>query len=70
MDHLRHRKCKNKQLENNFKLINISPYDRHKLGKKRFNKEENIYKKTWHNWYDFLINYVPEPIKKVGGVKN
>ena len=45
MDHLRHQKYKNKQLENNFKPINISINDIDKFEKKRTNKEENIYKK-------------------------
>ena len=47
MDHLRHQKYKNKGLENNFKLINISVNDMDKFEKKkkRINKEENMYKK-------------------------
>ena len=45
MDHLRHQKYKNKQLENNFKPINISINGIDKFEKKRTNKEENIYKK-------------------------
>ena len=28
------------------------------------NKEENIYKNTWNDWYDWLTNSIPEPIKK------
>ena len=39
-------------------------------GKKGLTKKRTFTKKTWHNWYDWLINYVPEPIKKVGRVKN
>ena len=53
MDHLRHQKYKNKQLENstlelenNFKPINISINDMDKYFKKRTNKEENIYKNS------------------------
>ena len=49
---MRHQKYKNKQLkntplelENNFKLINISVNDMDKFEKKRTNKEENICKK-------------------------
>ena len=70
MDHLRHQKYKNKRLQNNFKLINISINDMDKSEKKkRTNKEENICKNTWYDWYDWLINYILELIKKtVGGV--
>ena len=47
MEHLRHQKYKNKQLQNNFKVINISINDTDKFEKKkRTIKEENIYKKT------------------------
>ena len=35
-----------------------------KYFKKRTNKEENIYKNTWYDWYDWLINFIPEPINK------
>ena len=45
MDHLRYQKYKNKQLENNFKIINTSINDMDKFEKKRTSKEENIYKK-------------------------
>ena len=48
MDHLRHQKYKNKRLENNLKTINISINDMDKYEKKkRNNKDENIYKKTF-----------------------
>ena len=46
MDHLRHKKCKNKRLENNFISINISINDIDKFEKqKRIKKEQDIYKK-------------------------
>ena len=45
MDYLGHQKYKSKRLENNFKEISISVNDMDKFGKKRTNKEENIYKK-------------------------
>ena len=45
MSYLRHKKYKSKQLENNFKPINISINDMDKFEKKGTNKEENIYKK-------------------------
>ena len=35
MDHLRHQKCKNIQLEINFKTINISTNDMDKLKKRK-----------------------------------
>ena len=31
--------------------------------KKRAKKEENIYKNTWYDWYNWLINYIPELLK-------
>ena len=58
MDHLRHQKYKNKRLENNFKPINISINEMDEFEKKRTNKEENIYKNTWYDWYDSLINCI------------
>ena len=68
MDHLRYQKYKNKQLENNFKIINTSINDMDKFEKKkRTSKEENIYKK----YLVWLINYIPDPIiKSAGGVKD
>ena len=47
MDHLRHQKYKNKQLENDFKTINISINDKDKIEKnfKRQHFKDNIYKK-------------------------
>ena len=67
MNHLRHQKYKNKQLnntrvlkvkkstlelENDFKPINKSIND---IGK---------FEKHLVCWYDWLINYIPQPIKK------
>ena len=49
MDHLRHRKCKNKQLENNFKTINISMNDMDKFEKKELTKRRTFTKNTWYN---------------------
>ena len=63
MDHLRHQKYKNKRLENNFKLINISVNDMDKL-KKELTKNRAFTKNTWYNWSDWLIHYISEPIKK------
>ena len=53
---------KNKRLENNFETIKISINDVDKFEKKRSNKEENIYKNILYDW---LINYIPEPIKNL-----
>ena len=66
MEHLRHQKYKNKQLQNNFKVINISINDTDKFEKKK----ELSKKRTFTKKHDWLINHIPEPIQKtVGGVK-
>ena len=78
MDHLRHQKHKNKQLknstlesENKFNLINISIYDMDKFGKKELTMKRTFTKNTWFDWYDWLINYIPESIRTaVGRVKD
>ena len=51
MDHLRHQKYKNKQLENNFKPINISINDIDKFEKKR-TKKKTFTKNTSYDWYN------------------
>ena len=33
--------------------------------KKELTKKGTFTKSTWYNWYDWLINYIPEPIKKL-----
>ena len=70
MDHLRHQKYKNKQLknstlelENNFKPINICINDMDKFEKKELTKKRTFTKTTSYEW---LINYIPEPIKNHG----
>ena len=72
MNRLRHQKykvlkIKNKivELENDFNSINISMNNMDKF-EKRTNKEQNIYKNNWYDWCDWLINYIPEPIKNRG----
>ena len=71
MDHLRNQKYKNKRLENNFKIINISINDMDNLKKKELAKKRTFTKNTCYDWYDWLINYVPEPIiKSVGWIKD
>ena len=74
MNHLRHHKCQNKQLQsstlelqNNFKPINISINDMDIFEKKERTKKRTCTKNTWYDWYDCLINYIPESIKKNSG---
>ena len=71
MDHLRHQKYKNNRLkksifeiENNFKPINISINYLDEFEKKELAKKRTFTKNTWHDWYNWLINYILEPIKK------
>ena len=80
MDNLRHQKCKNKplnntrvlkvnnstlELERDFKPINISINDMGKFGKKkRTTNKRTFTKNCCYDWYDWLINYTPESIKK------
>ena len=45
MDHLRHSKYKNKLLENNFKLINMSINDMDKFEEKKLTKKRTFTKK-------------------------
>ena len=78
MDHLRDQKYKNKQLnkstlelENNFKPISISINDMDKFGEREPTKKRTFTKNTWYDSCDLLINYIPEPLKRiVGGVKD
>ena len=68
MDHLRHQKYKHKQLENNFKSSKISINDMDKLEKKKeLTKKRTFTKNKWYDWYDWLINCIPEPIKPWAG---
>ena len=67
---LRHRKHKNKQLENKLKPINISISDMDKVLKNELTKKRKFTKNTWHD-SSYNYNYFPEPIQKaVGGVKD
>ena len=71
MDHLRCQKCKKKQLEKNFQIINIYITDADKSEKKELTKKRTFTKNTWCDWYDWFINYIPEPIiKSAGGVED
>ena len=64
MDYLKHPKYKNERLENNFIPTNISINEMDKFDKKELTKKRAFAKKTWYDWYDWLINYIPEPMKK------
>ena len=33
-------------------------------------KKRSLEKNTWFDWYNWLINYIPQPKKTVGGVKD
>ena len=68
---MRHQKYLKKQLknrtlelENNFNPINLSINDLDKLKKKKKTKQITFAQNTCYNWYDWLINEIPEPIKK------
>ena len=57
MDHLRHQKCKNKQLknstlelDNNFKPSNISMNDMEKFEKKELTKNRTFTRSSWNDW--------------------
>ena len=80
MNHLRHQKYKKKQqlnntralnvksspleLEKDFKPINVSINDMEKFEKEELTKKRTFAKIMWYDWYDWLINYLLEPIKK------
>ena len=36
--------------------------DMDKFGEKQLTKKITFAKKTWYDWYDWLINYIPEPM--------
>ena len=41
------------------------------LKNKELKKKRTFTKNTWYDRYDWLTNYIPDPIKKaVGGVKD
>ena len=57
MNHFRHQKYKNKELNNtqvlnekDFKAINKCIKDRDKKKKKELTKKRTFTKKTWYNW--------------------
>ena len=33
---------------------------------KKLTKKRTFAKNTWNDWYDWLINYTPEPIENCG----
>ena len=45
------------------KPIIISKNNMDKFEEKEFKKEEKIVKKDWYVWHNWLIKYIPGPIK-------
>ena len=43
--------------------------DMDKFEQKEMMKKRSFTKNIWNNWYNWLINCIPEPIKKRDGVK-
>ena len=41
-----------------------------KFAQKEMMKKRPVLKSTWHDCYDWLLNYISESIKKVGGIKD
>ena len=58
-----HQKYKNIRLENNSNLSNTSLNDMDKFEKKELTKKRTFAKNTRYDWYDWIINYIPEPRK-------
>ena len=58
-------KVKNSLLEweKDFKPGKTPKANMDKFEEKKY-KEENVCKNTWYHFYDWLINYIPEPVKK------
>ena len=38
--------------------------DKFEQKKKELAKKRTFTKKTWYDWFNWLINYIPEPIKQ------
>ena len=59
-------KVKNSLLESekDFKPIKVSADYKDKFEEKEINKKRTVAKSTWYDLNDWLINYIPEPIKK------
>ena len=41
-----------------------------KFEQKEMMKKRPLSKNLWNDWYDWLLNEIPDPIKMVGGVKD
>ena len=41
-----------------------------KFAQKEMMKKRPVLKNTWHDCYDWLLNYISESIKKVDGIKH
>ena len=81
MNHSRHQICKKEQLNNTQKnrIIKVkialqnqekilrSINDLNKFEEKVISKNETLAENTCYDWYDSLINYIPESLKKSVG---
>ena len=56
MGHLRHQKYINKRLKNST-MNDMDKFEKTEVAKRR------TFNKNWNDWYDWLINYIPDPIK-------
>ena len=56
MGHLRHQKYINKRLKNST-MNDMDKFEKTEVTKRR------TFNKNWNDWYDWLINYIPDPIK-------
>ena len=52
------------QLKKDYKPTNISIDQMHKFEAKEITKKKIFAKNTWQEWYNLLINYIPEFIKQ------
>ena len=47
----------------------MSVNDIDKLEERKITKKKKFSKNAWYNWYDWLVNYIPEPIKTMNDAK-
>ena len=55
----------NSPQNDNFKPIDISINRMTKFQERKTMKQRNVAKTTCYDWYDWLINYILEPMKKL-----
>lgn len=48
-----------------FKLIILSSDDMNRFEEKESKKERQVVQNSWFDWYIWLINYIPSPIKSI-----